>query len=212
MTEESYPPGSVVLVPFPFTDLSGRKRRPALIVSPEGIHDDDLILCAITSRLPQRLSRWEIPLEAGDMVEEKFPKRSVVKVGKLFTMHRRLISKPFGAVKEQKLQEVLQRLRHLFAPEDAVADVAAGTAGARPARDELDEAAIGETVLALLWLNAFDDHGQPRAWKTFDWDAMGRLHERGLITDPKSKAKSVVLTEVGREAAERAFRRRFAGQ
>ncbi len=214
MTEESYPPGSVVLVPFPFTDLSGRKRRPALIVSPEGIHDDDLILCAITSRLPQRLSRWEIPLEAGDMVEEKLPKRSIIKVGKLFTMHRRLIAKTFGAAKEQKLQEVLQRLRRLFTPDDAPEDAVAGVATdiAESGRYELDEAAIGEAVLALLWLNAFDDHGQPRAWKTFDWGAMDRLHERGLISDPKSKAKSVVLTEVGREVADRAFRKRFAGQ
>jgi hypothetical protein len=49
-----------------------------------------------------------------------------------------------------------------------------------------------------------------RAWKTFDWDAMDRLHEKDLISDPKSKAKSVVLTEESRQAAEEAFRRVFA--
>ncbi|MGH3088030.1 MAG: type II toxin-antitoxin system PemK/MazF family toxin, partial [Rubrobacteraceae bacterium] len=65
---EAYPPGSVVLVPFPFTDLSGRKRRPALVVSPEGFHGEDLILCAITSQLSDKLSEWEAPLEASDMV------------------------------------------------------------------------------------------------------------------------------------------------
>jgi Domain of unknown function (DUF6429) len=43
---------------------------------------------------------------------------------------------------------------------------------------------------ALPWLNSFDDHGQSRAWKTSDLDAMDRLHERGLITDPKSKTPS----------------------
>ena len=37
------------MVPFPFTDLSGRKRRPALVVSPEGFSAEDLILCAVTS-------------------------------------------------------------------------------------------------------------------------------------------------------------------
>ena len=42
-------PGAVVLVPFPFTDLSGAKRRPGLVVSPVGFHPQDLILCAITS-------------------------------------------------------------------------------------------------------------------------------------------------------------------
>lgn len=102
------------MVPFPFTDLSGRKRRPALIVSPPRFHEEDLILCAITSQVPQRLSEWEISLEAKDLVDEKLPKRSVVKVGKLFTMHRELIAGRFGAVKEYKLQETLGKLRELF--------------------------------------------------------------------------------------------------
>ena len=38
---------------------------------------------------------------------------------------------------------------------------------------------------------------------------MDRLHERGLISHPKSKAKSVVLTDEGRRAAEQAFRKLF---
>ena len=69
---------------------------------------------------------------------------------------------------------------------------------------------IDQAVLALLHLNSFQMHGQVRSWKTFDWDAMDRLHERGLIGDPQSKAKSVVLTEEGRRAAEQSFRRKFA--
>mgnify|MGYP003614007330 CR=1 FL=1 len=36
-----------------------------------------------------------------------------------------------------------------------------------------------------------------RAWKGFDWDAMDRLHRKGLIHDPANKAKSVVLTTEG---------------
>ena len=99
MSEEAYPTGSVVLVPFPFTDLSGRKRRPALVISPEGFDDEDLVLCAITSRLPKRYSDWEASLGAQDMVQENLPRRSVVKVGKLFTMHRTLIARQFGTVK-----------------------------------------------------------------------------------------------------------------
>ncbi len=68
----------MVLVPFPFTDLSGRKRWPALVVSPEGFHEEELILCAITSRVPGRLSAWEVPLAARDMAEEELLKQSVV--------------------------------------------------------------------------------------------------------------------------------------
>jgi hypothetical protein len=40
-----------------------------------------------------------------------------------------------------------------------------------------------------------------RAWKGFDWDAMNRLHDRGYIYDPRSKAKSIVFTEEGLERA-----------
>jgi mRNA-degrading endonuclease toxin of MazEF toxin-antitoxin module len=196
----------VVLVPFPFTDLSGRKRRPALVVSPEGFHEEDLILCAITSRVPERLSEWEVPLAAGDMAEEELPKESVVKVGKLFTMHRHLIADRFGAAKEEKLQEILGTLRRLFAGDDQAAG--AGPEAARD-EDELRIEDIEEAVLALLHLNAFEDRGVVRAWKTFDWDAMDRLHEKGLISDPKSKAKSVVFTEEGQRAAEEAFRKLF---
>ncbi len=112
------------MVPFPFTDLSGRKRRPALIVSPEGFDEEDLILCAITSRVPERLSALEVPLAAGDMVEEKLPRESVVKVGKLFTTHHSLIAGRFGIVNEEKLEEVLGRLRALFAGDEEASGAA----------------------------------------------------------------------------------------
>ena len=49
-----------------------------------------------------------------------------------------------------------------------------------------------------------------RAWKSFDWDAINRLHEKGLIDDPVSKAKSVWLTDEGRKRAEALFYRLFA--
>ncbi|CAN5822315.1 type II toxin-antitoxin system PemK/MazF family toxin [soil metagenome] len=111
----SYERGAVVLVPFPFTDLSGSKRRPALVVSPEGSHEEDLILCAITSQVPQRLSEQEILLEAGDMVQEQLPKKSIIKPGKFFTMHRSLIAARYGMAKQYKLLEVLRTLRETFA-------------------------------------------------------------------------------------------------
>ena len=192
MAERAYRRGSVVLVRF--TDLSGRKRRPALVVSPDGFHEEDLILCAITSRVPGELARHEVLLEPTDMFDRRLPKRSVVKVGKLFTVHRRLIAVRFGTVKEEKLREVLARLGELFA-----------IGGGERRTEEIDEA-----VLALLHLNAFKDYGTVRAWKGMPWEALDRLYECGLIFDPKSKAKSVVLTEEGRRAAEEAFHRRFA--
>ena len=52
-----------------------------------------------------------------------------------------------------------------------------------------------ELALALLYLASFEDHGGVRAWKGLNWNIMNRLHEKGLISDPKSKAKSVWLTD-----------------
>ena len=51
---------------------------------------------------------------------------------------------------------------------------------------EIDRDKIDEAVLALLWLTLHDER---RAWKGFDWDALERLHARGLIADPVNKAK-----------------------
>ena len=106
--------GDIVLVPFPFTDLTGQKRRPALVVSPEGFDPQDLILCAITSRIPGRPIAWDVPLDATDLVIGALPRPSVIKVGKLFTMHRALVFGLFGQVQPQKIEQVLATLQRLF--------------------------------------------------------------------------------------------------
>jgi hypothetical protein len=74
-----------------------------------------------------------------------------------------------------------------------------------------DVAKLDEIVLALLHLNAVSDRGITRAWKSFDWDCLDRLYTTGMISDPKSKARSVVLTEEGARLAEELFRRHFGG-
>ena len=71
---------------------------------------------------------------------------------------------------------------------------------------ELDTTKIDDAVLALLYLGL---HDGARAWKGFDWDAMNRLHEKGMISNPVSKAKSVVFTEEGEREADRLFHKMF---
>lgn len=73
----------------------------------------------------------------------------------------------------------------------------------------IDEDKIDEVVLALLHLTTHELHGQLRAWKGHDWAAMDRLHERGMIHDPKSKAKSVALTDEGAELSRDLFQHYF---
>jgi hypothetical protein len=68
---------------------------------------------------------------------------------------------------------------------------------------DIDTEKIDETVLALhLTL-----HDGAMAWKGFNWDTMNRLHEKGFISDPVGKAKSVVLTDQGLRESERLFRK-----
>ena len=68
---------------------------------------------------------------------------------------------------------------------------------------------IEEAGLAILFLARFNDGQGDRAWKGMDWGLLDRLFERGLISDPKGKAKSVRFTEEGLEHAEAAFGRMF---
>ena len=71
---------------------------------------------------------------------------------------------------------------------------------------EIDRKKIDEAVLALLYLTL---HEGNRAWKSFDWSAINRLHEKGMIADPVGKAKSVVLTDSGLAEAKRLFEAMF---
>jgi hypothetical protein len=68
---------------------------------------------------------------------------------------------------------------------------------------------VEEMTLALLYLVMEKSKEGTRAWKGFDWDTMDRLHEKGYISDPKSKAKSVALSEEGARLAEELFRKYF---
>lgn len=72
-----------------------------------------------------------------------------------------------------------------------------------------DEEKVDEVVLALLYLTSFEEHGIARAWRSHDWGALDRLHEKGFISDARTKAKSVVLTEEGLEQSQAMFQKHF---
>ena len=75
---------------------------------------------------------------------------------------------------------------------------------------DYNEDKVDEMVLALLHLTSSRSHGIVRAWKGHDWYALDRLHQKGLISDPKSKSKSVVLSDDGALKAQELFER-FCG-
>jgi len=68
--------------------------------------------------------------------------------------------------------------------------------------DAVDWDRVDEAALAILLLGLHDGW---RTWKGFNWEVLNRLHDKGLITDPKSKAKSVLFTEEGLEESQRLF-------
>jgi Domain of unknown function (DUF6429) len=68
-------------------------------------------------------------------------------------------------------------------------------------RDKIDDAA-----LALLYLTL---HDRSWAWKSLDWDALGRLHDKGMIDNPASKRKSVAFTDEGLTRAKKLFEEMF---
>jgi hypothetical protein len=76
---------------------------------------------------------------------------------------------------------------------------------------EYNKDKVDEMTLALLYLVMHDESEfGARAWKGFDWGTMNRLHDKGFIGNPVSKAKSVMVTPEGCEKAKELFERHFA--
>lgn len=108
-----YRRGDIVLVSFPFTDLSSSKRRPALVVSPDSFNEQgqDVVLVAITSQEPDDNA---VTIHERDCVDGELPKQSFVKLAKLFTVHSTLVLRKICALRGEKLDDVLRGLRGFF--------------------------------------------------------------------------------------------------
>jgi Domain of unknown function (DUF6429) len=75
---------------------------------------------------------------------------------------------------------------------------------------DVDAKKLQQAVLALLRLNTFDEKSGKRAWKALPWSVMDQLHDKGYISDPATKAKSVRLSDDGARLSEELFRKLFA--
>jgi hypothetical protein len=73
-----------------------------------------------------------------------------------------------------------------------------------------DENRVDDMVLALLHLTTFREASGYRTWKGHDWEVLDRLHEKGYIGNPKSKVRSVEITEEGRAKSEGLFNKHFS--
>ena len=75
---------------------------------------------------------------------------------------------------------------------------------------DIDAEKLEQTVLALLYLNSFQEGSGRRAWKGFPWTVMDALHEKGYISNPATKNKSVWLSQEGVKLSEELFEKLFA--
>ena len=98
--------GDIVVVPFPFSDLSHAKRRPALVVAE--LEGDDIILCQITSQ--KLYDKYSIVLSDTDFESGGLRRKSHIRPNRLFTADTRLILYRAGHLKPEKLKEVIERI------------------------------------------------------------------------------------------------------
>ena len=104
--------GDVVIIPFPFTDLSGSKKRPAFVVT--DLPGDDIIVCQITSR--HNSDNYALPLNADDFSAGALPVDSYVRSNKIFTADKSLILSVAGHLSEVKIREILDGVIAVISP------------------------------------------------------------------------------------------------
>lgn len=112
----SYDRGDIVLLPFPFTDLTTTKQRPAVVLSPRMFNEshNDVIVAAITSQVGPSRSADDVTLTDDDLKRGGLLKPSVVKPAKLVTIDQRLIRKRIGRLTDTSLRELHDRLQRLL--------------------------------------------------------------------------------------------------
>ena len=102
--------GSVVLVTFPFSNLKGKKLRPALVLAK--VEFDNLILCQITSK--SYTSKTAISIKEKDFAEGGLPISSYIRPDKLFTADEIIIKEVVGQLTPITKNKILKSVRKLF--------------------------------------------------------------------------------------------------
>ena len=102
--------GDIIEVWFPFTDQTGGKSRPAIVLADVGMQD--WVLCELTS---QRLSRpGDVPVTSNDMQSGNLRRDSWARVGRLHTINDKVFNRTFGSLGNPKLSQILAAVRNLF--------------------------------------------------------------------------------------------------
>ena len=101
---ERFVKGDIVVVPFPFSDLTNSKKRPALVLA--DLIGDDIILCQITSQNVK--DSYAISLTNKNFASGSLHKKSNIRPNRIFTADKNIILKKVGEIKNTKTFEVSQ--------------------------------------------------------------------------------------------------------
>jgi mRNA interferase MazF len=107
---ERFVKGDIVAVNFHFSNLSETKRRPALVLL--SLTGEDIILVEITKKI--RNYQGDITIKEEDFEEGKLKFKSIIRLTRLFTLHKSLISYKIGNLKSEKIKEVIDVFCSLF--------------------------------------------------------------------------------------------------
>jgi mRNA interferase MazF len=99
--------GEVVIVPFPFSDLSSTKRRPALVLA--NLPGDDIILCQITSKNSPS-DPFSIPVDNSNFLTGSLVTESNIRPNRIFTADKRIILKSIGVLEISLFKKVTQKI------------------------------------------------------------------------------------------------------
>lgn len=113
---DNIPRGTIVLVPFPFTDLSAMKVRPALVVSRENIGKSDVIVVFISSVIPKLKNEVDILLELGDADFKRtgLKTASLIKCRKIATLDRSIVLGELGILAPRTMKRVDVIFKKIF--------------------------------------------------------------------------------------------------
>lgn len=104
----------IILVPFPYSDLSSSKRRPVLVISNNNYNKNypDILVIVITSNLFK--DDYSVELQNNDLDVGVLPEQSIIKCHKLFTIDQSRVLKRFSIVSVAKFDEVIVFLNKLI--------------------------------------------------------------------------------------------------
>ena len=107
---ERFIKGDVVVIPFPFSDLSQNKKRPVFVLA--DLYGDDLILCQITSKAAK--DEYAVEITDIDFAIGSLKKESNIRINKLFTADRSIVLNKVGTLTDVKTQEIIDAVINIL--------------------------------------------------------------------------------------------------